>query len=52
MWSGAIEASFNAAFGSGSFKRWLSAFEEREFELCKEITGRSDGDALSIGELG
>ncbi len=37
---GTIESSFNGAFGAGSFERWLSAFEERKFDLCEKITRR------------
>ncbi len=37
---GTIESSFNGAFGSRSFERWLSAFEERKFDLCEQITRR------------
>jgi hypothetical protein len=38
---GAIESSFDAAYGPASFRKWLSAFEKREFELCGRIAQRS-----------
>jgi hypothetical protein len=33
---GAIECSVNSEFGEGAFSCWLNAFENREFEKCKE----------------
>lgn len=37
---GALEQSFDAIFGSATFRPWLAAFERRAFEACHAITTR------------
>ena len=38
--AGAIEHAFESAFGSGSFKQWLAAFEGRDFARCTQLSQR------------
>jgi hypothetical protein len=35
---GAIEESFDALFGTATFRAWLGSFESRAFESCRELT--------------
>jgi hypothetical protein len=35
---GAIEQSFDALFGTATFRSWLESFESRAFESCRELT--------------
>lgn len=37
---GTIKSAFDSAFGSGAFDKWLSAFEQREFENCSRLSQR------------
>jgi hypothetical protein len=37
---GAIADSFDSTFGAGSFAKWLTAFEKREFGHCAQLSRR------------
>ena len=35
---GAIESAFNTTYGTDAFTKWLTAFEQRAFRVCLDIT--------------